>query len=117
MLESAARLCDAYVWDYFFDRDGEALHVAATQYAARLHRGLSGAHRFARSAVIVTGRIVHLRERVVHVNDLAVIPEDIRVPDAEAALRLGGVRTMLGVPLLREERSLIGVIRIYRQLK
>ena len=114
MLENAVRICDAkfgniYRWD------GEALHLLASHNTppalaeARKHLPL---HPHPESPV---GRMV-AHKAAFHSADLAALPGyiDRSVPDAVAAVELGGVRTSLLVPMLKED-ELIGSFTVYRQ--
>jgi two-component system NtrC family sensor kinase len=114
VLENARRLCDAefgniYRWD------GEALHLIAwhnTPAAFAIYRR-QGAFR--PSATSLIGRMVRTKT-VVHVADAAANPDytERRDPSLVAAIELGGVRTYLAVPMLKEGK-LIGAITVYRQ--
>ena len=59
----------------------------------------------------VSGRAI-LDRSVVHVEDLAAVPEDF--PDLREAQRMFGTRTMLAVPLLRENEA-FGAILLRRK--
>ena len=111
MLENAVRICDAkfgniYRWD------GEALHLLA---AHDTPAALVEVRR--RSALRPTALILHMvaTRTVAHVADLSASEDYVeRHPAAVAAVELGGVRTALLVPLLKED-ELIGSFTIYRQ--
>ena len=114
MLEKAARICDAqsgsiYRWD------GDVLHLAATY---RTRRAFVESRRW--SAVrpdpkLPMGRAV-FGKTVVHVYDAAADEAYTkqRHPAFVAAVELGGVRTFLFVPLLKDS-ELLGVFSLYRQ--
>jgi two-component system, NtrC family, sensor kinase len=114
MLEKAVRICDAkfgniYRWD------GDALHLVAT------HNTPPGFAEFRRRSPIrsspknVVGRTIATKTAV-HVADLAAEQSYIeqRDPNYVAAVELGGVRTFLAVPMLKEN-ELIGLFTLYRQ--
>ena len=114
MLENAVRICDAkfgniYRWD------GDALRLLASHNTppalaeARKHLPL---RPHPESPV---GRMV-AHKAAFHSADLAALPGyiDRSVPDAVAAVELGGVRTSLLVPMLKED-ELIGSFTVYRQ--
>jgi class 3 adenylate cyclase len=111
MLENAVRICDAkfgniYRWD------GDALHLLA---AHDTPAALVEVRR--RSALRPTALIRHMvaTRTVAHVADLLASEDYVeRHPAAVAAVELGGVRTALLVPLLKED-ELIGSFTIYRQ--
>src|SRR5262249_40073455 len=61
-----------------------------------------------------TARMVQTK-KVVHIADLAAERSYIeRVPDVIPSVELGGIRTLLMVPMLKEN-ELVGAISIYRQ--
>jgi len=113
MLVNAAGLCEAkfgtlYLWE------GDALrsvaaHKVPPAFAEFRRRGLF------RPAM---GGFLHevLRnKRTGHVADIRATPAYVeRDPSAVAAVELGGVRTALAVPMLKDD-ELIGLISIYRQ--
>ena len=114
MLERAVRICGAkfgniYRWD------GEALHVLASHntppaFAEAVRR--SPYRPYPHSPI---GRMV-ADGTVVHIND--VMEEEIylaqRDPMAISAVALGGIRTLLGVPLLNKG-EMIGAFFLSRQ--
>ena len=114
MLEKAVRICDArfgniYRWD------GEALHLATTHNAppayAEERRRVPHYHP---SPKIGVGRMVATK-KAVHVVDAAIEPAYIeRHPAYIAAVELGGVRTYLTVPMLKDN-ELIGAFSVFRQ--
>ena len=114
MLERAVRLCEAkfgniYRWD------GEALHILASHntppaFAETVRR--SPYRPYPNSPI---GRMVANRT-VAHIND--VTAEEVylaqRDPIAMSAVALGGIRTLLGVPLLNKGQ-MIGAFFLSRQ--
>ena len=114
MLENAVRICDAKFGN-IFRWDGEALHLAATHntspaYAeARRRSPLRPGPNEPISRMVAT-------KSVVHVADLAADPGYIerRSPSIVDAVELGGVRTLLAVPMLKEN-ELIGAFTVSRQ--
>ena len=112
MLENAVRICGAefgsiYRWE------GEALHLVAahnTPPAFAEHRRRFPYPRFAKTGV---GRMIETKT-LVHVTDLAAEKAYIeRIPETVAAVELGGVRTYLAVPMLKEN-ELIGAFTVNR---
>jgi GAF domain-containing protein len=112
MLENAVRICDAkfgsiYRWD------DDALNLVATHntppalVAVRRRVFLNPKLPFGRMAAVKTA---------VQVADLAAEEAyfEQRDPTMVAAVELGGVRTLLAVPMLKEN-ELIGVISVFRQ--
>jgi GAF domain-containing protein len=113
MLEKAVHICDArsgniYRWD------GDALHFMAshnTPTAFAEARGRS-ANRPGRQTP--AGRMIATKE-LVHVPDLkADIAYIERDPWTVSGVELAGVRTLLVVPMLKED-ELVGSFTIYRQ--
>ena len=114
MLENAVRICDAKFGN-IHRWDGGAMHLVAT------HNTPPGFAEFRRRSPIrskpknVVGRTIATKAAV-HVADLAAEQAYIkqRDPGYVAAVELGGVRTFLTVPMLKEN-DLIGLFTLYRQ--
>jgi GAF domain-containing protein len=114
MLESAARLCDASFGN-IFRWDDDALRLVATYNTpaafveARRHLPLR------RGENNPIGQMLAAKT-VVHVADLAADDRYTkrRDPNVIAAVELGGVRTFLAVPMLKDD-ELIGALIVYRQ--
>jgi GAF domain-containing protein len=115
MLEKAVAICEAkfgniYRWD------GDALHLVATHNTPP---AFAEARRYSAlkrpGALTVTGRMLATKA-VVHFADAAEQPgyADKSDPAAVAAVELGGVRTILAVPMMKEG-ELIGSFTVYRQ--
>jgi two-component system, NtrC family, sensor kinase len=114
VLENATRLCDAefgniYRWD------GEALHLVAWHNTPSSFAEYRRSGPFRPSATSLIGRMVKT-SAVTHVVDARDNPDYIhrRDPSLVAAIELGGVRTYLGIPMLKEG-ELIGAITVFRQ--
>ena len=114
MLENAVRICDAkfgniYRWD------GDALMLVATYNtpaALAEARKRSPLLRFGSKNPV--GRMINTKTTV-HVVDAAVSEAYIeRDPATVAAVELGGLRTFLAVPMLKEN-ELIGAFALSRQ--
>jgi GAF domain-containing protein len=107
MLENATRLCEAKFGTLFRYRDGAffpaAMVNAPSAYAEFMHR--RGA--FQAPSGTILDRLVRTRE-VTHIADDAIAPN----PSSPA--RLGGARSTIGVPMLKDD-ELIGAVVIYRQ--
>jgi two-component system, NtrC family, sensor kinase len=96
LAESATRLCDAKD-AFIFLRKNELYHVAARYgFSPKFHEFLAQNPRPA-TRESITGRTA-LEAKVVHVHDVMADPEYNWRP----AQQLGGYRTVLGVPLLRD---------------
>ena len=114
MLENAVRICDAkfgniYRWN------GEALHLVATHNtppAFAEDRRRSPYRPYPQSPI---GRMV-IDKTVAHISDITA--EEIYTaqldPVAVSAVELGGIRTILGVPLLNKG-EMIGAFFLSRQ--
>ncbi len=109
LLETAARLCNADLGAIAI-REGDVYRMAASynpttpEYDAFFRGRLMPADRGS-----VTGRTV-LEGRIIHVADVTADPEFALAE----AVKLGGARTVLGVPLLREG-AVAGVIILGRK--
>ena len=115
LLENAVRICDAKFGNIYRWED-HALHLVAshnTPPAFAEARRRSPFNRAAANAVI--SRLLATKAAV-HVADAAAQPGYIDRSDhgAVEAVELGGVRTALAVPMLREN-ELIGSFTVYRQ--
>ncbi len=114
MLEKAVRICDAkfgniYRWD------GDALRLVATHntppdYAKhRQHSPFRADQNNAVARMIATKKVVHLLDAAA--NEAYTERRD---PTVVAAVELGGIRSALAVPMLRED-ELIGAFTVSRQ--
>jgi signal transduction histidine kinase len=114
LLENARRLCDAefgniYRWD------GDAMHLIATHNTPPAFAAFRRRSPFRPGPTSLVGRMVKTKS-VTHVPDARDNPDYIerRDPSIVAAIELGGVRTYLAVPMLKENK-LIGAFTVYRQ--
>jgi class 3 adenylate cyclase len=113
IVETAARLCDADL-GHLFRRDANSYHRVAAfglspEYRQWLESVVSEGRALVPNRGSIVGRVA-LEGRVVHVTDLA---SDSEYSQPES-VTLGGLRTVVGVPLLREGEP-IGVITLGRQ--
>src|SRR5262249_22955322 len=114
MLEKAVRMCDATFGNIYRWQDG-ALHLVATH-------NTPPALADARRRFPLVSRQLPLIDRMVttksanHVIDAATTLEYIERTDPGVidAVELGGVRTLLAVPMVRDN-ELIGSFTVYRQ--
>jgi C4-dicarboxylate-specific signal transduction histidine kinase len=113
MLENARRICDAgfgniYRWD------GDALRLIATHNTPPAFAEFRK-NPFRPGPTSMIGRMVTTKT-VTHVPDAAANRDytERRDPSLVAAIDLGGVRTYLAVPMLKEN-ELIGAFTVYRQ--
>ena len=114
MLENAVRICDAKFGNIFRWSD-DALHLVATHNIPPAFAEIRRRSPFRPGAENPIGRMVRTKS-VVHVADLASEQRYIenRDPATVAAVELGGVRTFVAVPMLKEN-ELIGGLIVYRQ--
>ena len=112
MLANATRICDAkfgniYRWD------GECLHLLAAHNTPPAFAEFRKNAPFRPSPDIPTGRMVTTKT-LTHVADLAAEPGYAeRDPQFVAGIELGGIRTLLSVPMLKED-ELVGAFTLYR---
>ena len=108
MLENAVRLCDAKFGN--INRwDGEALHLVATYNVPPDFAEFRKRTPFRPGPENPISRML-MTKTVIHFHDLATEHGYIeRIPTFVAAVELGGVRTFLAVPMLKEN-ELIGAL-------
>jgi len=112
MLENATRICEAKFGTLWLT-EGDSFRAVALHNAPR---GYGDARRapVRPSPKIALGRMA-MTKQVVQVADLAAEDGYLeRDPIAVASVELAGVRTLLCVPMLRDN-ELVGAINIYRQ--
>ena len=107
LLATAARICSAESGFIFRLHDGLCRMVASFGIPAE-YQDFQARNPIAPGRDTLAGRTV-LERRTVHIEDAATDPEYSRIQ----AVHLGHQRTMLGVPLVRED-ALIGVITLAR---
>ena len=112
ILANATRICEATFGNMYL-RDGEVFRIAAahnTPAALLEHRRRIPLQR----PTSAFGRMVRTKQ-VVHVADLSAdqMYAD-REPEVVTGVELGGIRTLLIVPMLKE-KELIGALTVYRQ--
>ena len=114
MLENAARICDANFGN-IFRWDGDAMHLVATHNTPPALAEARSRSPIRPSPGHPLGRMLATKAAV-HVADLAADEAytERRDPDFVAAVELGGIRTLLLVPMLKEN-ELIGSFTVYRQ--
>jgi two-component system NtrC family sensor kinase len=107
LVETAARLCNAD-HAYILIREGEVYRVKASVAVSSERDAFIRQHSFVPGRGTVAGETAFER-RTVHVLDIASDPQYAASP----AVSLGGTRSALGVPLLRDGEPL-GVILLAR---
>ena len=108
LVESAVRLCDAENAMIFLHHQDGLYHVAANHGFTRELQTFMETHPTAPGRERFVGRTA-VEGRVVHVPDILADPEYT----FHEAQQIGGYRTMLGVPLLRQG-SVVGVMALTR---
>jgi GAF domain-containing protein/nitrogen-specific signal transduction histidine kinase len=108
LVETAARLCDADM-ALIYRREGDVYRLAANRGFPIAYEDFARQLSLSPSRGSVTQRAA-LEGRVSHVGDITADPE-YALPEAAS---LGGARTALGVPLLRQGEP-IGVFTLARQ--
>ncbi|MBM2712817.1 GAF domain-containing protein [Mesorhizobium caraganae] len=107
LVESAAKLCDADT-SVIFKRDGDLYRWSAEYGNLPEAAVFAKANPFSASRDSVTGRVA-LEARAVHVSDVLADPDY----GATQLQKLGGYRTILCVPILREGAP-VGVFALTR---
>jgi signal transduction histidine kinase len=116
ILTNATQICQANFGNMYL-RDGEVFRLAATHNtpAALVEERTRTPLPPLRGHGYGFGRMLETKQ-VVHVADLSADKAyRERVPGTVAAVELGGIRTVLWVPMLKEN-ELIGFLSIYRQV-
>ncbi len=109
LIENATRLCGAQQ-GFIFRAEGDLYHLAVDYNAPLAFREWAQRYDIRPGDGTVVGRVA-LENRPIQIRD-AQADSDWRARNAEAP-GIGGVRTLLGVPM-RREGALIGVIAMWR---
>jgi two-component system, NtrC family, sensor kinase len=114
ILKNATRLCEANFGNCFI-AEGDAMRLVATHNTPPAFAELRKRSPLRPSPGNPLGRMLATRA-VIHVADLAADQRYIeqRDPEAVVAVELGGIRTFVAVPMLKEN-ELIGALIVYRQ--
>jgi PAS domain S-box-containing protein len=107
LVETVARLCRADEAHMFRRRD-ELFHMVAAHGLSEEAKTFFLTHAFAADRGTATGRVA-VERRAVHIPDALQDPEYTN----REGLEIVGARTLLGIPLLREE-ALIGIFIVSR---
>jgi signal transduction histidine kinase len=116
MLENATRVCHAkYGQLFLYEADKNAFHAVATTDVASEWSDYLASHPFIPADPMVPlGRVAATRA-IVHVADVTQEQGYLQgFPGLVAVVELGGARTLLVVPMLKENQ-LIGALGLYRQ--
>ena len=113
MLESAMRICEANFGGLFRLENGAVRMVTRLRVPERLSEFLQK-HRESFGPLHPWSRLIQSRQTL-HIadysNDRAYLERD---PVAIAGVELGGIRTLLAVPMLKDD-ELVGFVTIFRQ--
>jgi signal transduction histidine kinase len=113
MLTNATRLCEAKFGVLYLYDEGK-LRVGATHDVPPAFAELRGKEPFTPAPDASTGKVLATKQAV-QIADLAATQSySDRNPVVVTAVEVGGVRTSLSVPMLKEN-ALVGVISIYRK--
>jgi len=113
MLENATRICEAKFGNLWLAKD-DGLCVAATHGVSDSYRQLLKVGTVMHPGpTLPVGRAARTREPV-HVLDLRADPAYEAEEVARTSVDVAGTRTLLAVPLLKEQ-EVVGVFAIYRQ--
>jgi adenylate cyclase len=114
MLENAVRICDAKFGN-IYSWDGEALHLVAARDTPPAFAEALSRLTLRPNPQTPTGRMVATKMPV-HIADLAADATYIEecVPTVVAAVEVGKIRTVLFMPMLKED-ELIGAFILSRQ--
>jgi PAS domain S-box-containing protein len=105
LVETAVRLCRADQANLFHRRD-DTWHLVASHGLSEEARAFVRAHPLAADRGTMSGRVM-LERRVVH------IPDVLQDPEYTYPQKIVGHRTLLGIPLLRED-VLLGILALVR---
>src|SRR5262245_5754046 len=113
ILANATRICEAK-FGMLWLADGEqfrsvALHEVPSALAEERRRS----PLYHPGPATALGRVARTKQ-LVHIADVAAEPAYVERPEARALVELGGCRSLITVPMLKET-TLIGAIAIYRQ--
>ena len=114
MLANAVRICDAKFGVQYLCEGGKFRSAALVNPSPEFEAFLKERGEFVPDPRTVLGRIVETRQTV-HIVDLKTEPAYVNgEPLFVAAVNLGGYRTLVSVPMFKEN-ELIGAILIYRR--
>src|SRR5215469_747192 len=114
MLANAMRVCEAK-FGFMQRYEGDTWKIAAAQGAPAYTEYLQQHYEHKQPGPETVSARIARTKQVVHTSDLVASRGYVeRDPIVVAAVELGGVRTILGVPMLKEGK-LIGAIILYRQ--
>jgi len=113
MLEKAVRICDAKFGN-IYRCDGDTFHLVATHNTPAAFAEARRRSPFRANLETPFGRMIATKTAIQVANLAAEQVYTERNPWTVAGVELGGVRTILAVPMLKDN-ELIGALTIYRQ--
>jgi GAF domain-containing protein len=114
MLEKATRICGANFGDLYL-RDRDAFRMVATHDSPPAYAAARRRDALLRPPPDAPLGLVGLTKRVAQIADITTIPSYVEGhPFVVVGVELGGYRTVLAVPMLKEN-ELVGVITFARQ--
>ena len=114
ILEKAMRLCDAHMGHLGLVRRGNVSERRTARRQRRIRQiCLAKEDRFASRPVVALGRMIAERQPIHVADSTGFIRYRDGRPGVVALVELGGARTFLAVPMLKEGR-VVGGITIYR---
>jgi len=113
MLENAIRICDAAFGNIYRLGDDDALHLMAALNVPPAFAEFRRQSPFRPNPYLAVGRNL---KTAVQIADVAADPGYLKARDKNfvAAVELGGVRTLISVPMLKEDK-LVGLFSLFRQ--
>jgi GAF domain-containing protein len=113
MLEKAVRLCDA-TYGTMFTQDGDRFRAVALRDVPEKLAEFLERESLPLGPETFVGRVMRDRSPL-HIVDITTEePYRLRVPIAVAGVEFGGARTMLTVPLMKDD-TLLGIFQLVRQ--
>jgi signal transduction histidine kinase len=114
ILENARRLCEAKLGDLYL-RDGDAFRMVATHNSPPAYAAARRRDPLLRPPPDAPLGLVATTKQVAHVSDITKIPSYLEGnPFVVVGVELGGYRTVLAVPMLKDN-ELVGAITFARQ--
>jgi GAF domain-containing protein len=115
MLENAVRLCEAkFAMLFFYEAEGNQFRAVGNWNLPQAWSEFLGKNAIRADPMIPLGQVVTTKQPVQVLDVLADQSYIGRYPGMVGVAELGGARTLLQVPMLREN-ELVGSIGIYRQ--
>jgi GAF domain-containing protein len=113
MLDNASRLCEAQMGELWLLEDAEAPRIVATQGSPPEWTEFRRQHPQVRPGPMTLVGRVRRTKQTIHVIDVKADASAADDPFRAAFSRIVGARTLLAVPMLKDD-ALVGIIVIYR---